>query len=710
MHAGSRRSTTLQLALVAGFAYAGLAHGADAERFRILYAERAAFEDVAQRADASGMTAAASTRATRTRFDAYGRRFDLKLEANDRVLGAVASGTQAQVWRGSLDGIPGSWARLTVANGRRYGMVWDGRDLYVIEPAADAGASLVGPAPATGDATVVYRLSDTLAPSGGAACATASPGHDGATTGLQAYSQMVGELRAAAATAGDTTTTATPATAGATATKRIQVSVVADFEYEQQLGVQGARDRIVARFNNIDGIFASQVGVQVELASTPRVYETPVQPFTSTDPNSLLNEVSTYRQQLLAGGGTSGGLTHLITGRNLDGTTVGIAFIGALCSTKYGVSLSEGLNSFGDLIAAHELGHNFGAPHDGETPTSGVNACSAVTQTYLMSPRINGSNQFSQCSLDQMAPQVAKATCLLPATPPPTVDLGVDPSNPVRALVDRTFALKSTVTNAGTVAASNGRLQITMPAGLAVTLATPSDAGSCSAQAGMVTCAWPTVAAGGSVSVALELRASALGNYAIVARTQVTSDASAANDSATYTATVDPLPDLALDVPATSASANTETATTVTAGARNPGATAADGGTLTFDLPPQVQAGATLPTGCTAAASRVTCTLGSVPAGQTVSVALPIRGLAAGSGTVALTLASPDDATTSNNTGSIAVTVAAASAPAPTPSTTPATAAPVASAASSGGGGSFGLLELGALCALIGLRRRVRRA
>lgn len=707
MHAGSRRTTTLQLALVAGFAYAGLAHGADGERFRILYAERAAFEDLAQRADASA--ASPSTRATRTRFDAYGRRFDLKLESNDRVLGTVARGSQAQVWRGSLDGIPGSWARLTVANGRRYGMVWDGRDLYVIEPASDASANLVGPAPATGDATLVYRLSDTLAPSGGAACATASPGHDGATTGLQAYSEMVGELRAAAATAGDTTTAATPTTAAATATKRIQVSVVADFEFEQQLGVQGARDRIVARFNNIDGIFASQVGVQVELASTPRVYETPVQPFTATDANALLNEVSTYRQQLISGGGSSGGLTHLVTGRNLDGTTVGIAFIGALCSTKYGVSLSEGLNSFGDLIAAHELGHNFGAPHDGETPTSGVNACSSVTQTFLMSPRINGSNQFSQCSLDQMAPQVSRATCLLPATPPPTVDLGVDPANPVRALVDRTFALKSTVTNAGTVAAANGRVQFTIPAGLAVASTTASDAGSCSSQAGMVTCAWPTVSAGGSVGVTLELRGSAAGNYSIVARTAVTSDASAANDSTTYSATVDPLPDLALDVPVTSANAGIDTGATLTAGARNPGSTTADGGTLTFDLPVQVQAGATLPSGCTAAASRVTCTLGSVPAGQTVSVAVPVRGMAAGNGTVGVALASPDDAATSNNTGSIALTVAAATAPAPTQSTPPATTAPAASAASSGGGGSFGLLELGALCALIGLRRRVRR-
>jgi hypothetical protein len=696
--------TTMRVALVSGLAFAGLAQAAPGERFRILYAERVAFDDGVQRADA-----AVSARTTRTRFDAYGRRFDLALESNDRLLAAAAAGTTAKAWRGTLAGIPGSWARLTVANGRRYGMVWDGRDLYVIEPASDAAAGFVGPAPATGDATVVYRLSDTLAPAGGAACATRAPGADDAPTGLEAYTQMVGELRAAAATSGGSGG-GTPATGSATATKRIQVSVVADFEYVQAVGATGAQDRIVARFNNIDGIFASQVGVQVELAGPARVFQTSVQPFSATDPNALLNEVGNYRQQLVASGATAGGLTHLVTGRNLDGTTVGIAYIGALCSTKYGVSLSEGMSSFGDLVAAHELGHNFGAPHDGETPTTGVNACSTAPQTFLMSPRINGSNQFSSCSLEQMAPQVAKATCLLPATLPPTVDLGVAaPSTSVRALVDRTFALQATVTKAGTAAASNGRLAFTLPAGIVASAAAAVDGGTCTVQAGGVTCSWPTLAAGAGTTVRLDLRGTAAGAYSIVARTSVTSDASPGNDGTTYTATIDPLPDLALDVPAAKVTASLDQPTTLVAGARNPGAAAANGGTVTFDLPSNVQAGGTLPTGCNATGTRIACALGTVPAGQSVTVSVPVRGAAAGDGTVSLTLASPDDAATSNNTGAITMTVAAAastSSPAPTQSVAP---TPAASTSGSGGGGEFGLLELGALGALFGLRRRARR-
>ncbi len=65
-----------------------------------------------------------------------------------------------------------------------------------------------------------------------------------------------------------------------------------------------------------------------------------------------------------------------MTGRNLETQTVGIAYISGLCSAEFGTSLSQsGLDTMrAALIAAHEIGHNFGAPHDGEgncatTPT-----------------------------------------------------------------------------------------------------------------------------------------------------------------------------------------------------------------------------------------------------------------------------------------------------------------------------------------------------
>jgi hypothetical protein len=104
------------------------------------------------------------------------------------------------------------------------------------------------------------------------------------------------------------------------------------------------------------------------------------------------------------------GLTHLFTGRNIDGRVVGMAYVNAVCSRRFGASLSESTTapSFSALIAAHEIGHSFGAPHDGESGS----ACATTPQDFLMAPRINGSQQFSACSLAQMQPRLEAASCL----------------------------------------------------------------------------------------------------------------------------------------------------------------------------------------------------------------------------------------------------------------------------------------------------------
>src|SRR5690348_18169270 len=50
-------------------------------------------------------------------LDAYGRRFPLTLENNDRLLKAIPAARKAglqrpQILRGKVDGVPGSWVRL----------------------------------------------------------------------------------------------------------------------------------------------------------------------------------------------------------------------------------------------------------------------------------------------------------------------------------------------------------------------------------------------------------------------------------------------------------------------------------------------------------------------------------------------------------------------------------------------------------------------
>jgi hypothetical protein len=228
------------------------------------------------------------------------------------------------------------------------------------------------------------------------------------TTALEAYEAVASRDTVAA-------------TADGSPTRRLLVGVIADYEFarffDDDTTGSTAEQAILARMNIVDGIFSAQLGVKIELAA-PTVFRDAADPFGRTNANELLEEVRRYR----AASGTelSRGVTHLMTGRDMDGETVGVAYLGTVCGGGAASSLSEGTRSTTSaaLITAHELGHNFNAPHDGDTN----GACPSAPVSFLMAPRLNGSQQFSDCSLEQMAALAMNGQCLAdikPTSAPP---------------------------------------------------------------------------------------------------------------------------------------------------------------------------------------------------------------------------------------------------------------------------------------------------
>ena len=508
-------ATLTALAMAAAVLLAGESRAADG-RFRVMHAEPVILE---------GLTA----RPQRASFDAYGRRFDLVLESNARLLAGVDTAERTamsgmQVLRGTVQGLPGSWVRLTIDGDRQSGMVWDGRDLYVIEPSDDVAPRAVHPLGVSGRKPVVYRLSDTLAELGAGTCTAVTPDRPlEQASGLDEYRVLVGELAQAAEATG--------------LTGRLRVSVLADYEYFQVAGsAQAARNRIVEIFNNVDGIFSAQVGIQIELADAVTVFQDPADPFSSSVGRDLLNELSVYRdsQPTLR----STGVTHLVTGRDLDGTTVGIAFIGSLCLTRFGASISQGVATLASLVAAHEIGHNFGAPHDGETEDPGepVNPCAATPRTFLMAPQLNGSDQFSQCSLAQIEPQVRAASCILPVVTTADVALAAG-SNAVSVTSGQAFALAASVSSRGPAEASSVQLNFALPSGLSAIDGTATSGGSCIPQAGGIVCTWPVLGANATSNVSVNLRADAAGSYTVPVTLSAAQDASSGNDALSFQVT-----------------------------------------------------------------------------------------------------------------------------------------------------------------------------
>ncbi|MEP4890445.1 MAG: M12 family metallo-peptidase [Aliiglaciecola sp.] len=290
------------------------------------------------------------------------------------------------LYKGKLDGSENSWARFSLVEGRLSGAFYDGHDLYFVnyKKQLDAELNLVDTLSERTDDLVVYNAKDV---SHSATCALESHAIQSAFN----YSSYIDELAEMASEM---------------ASKEILVSLVADAEFEAG-DPQDAATEMLIEMNVVDGIFSEQVGVQVTVDDI-RVLEDNGT-LTMTDAEDLIVAYRTY----VAVSYNNPGLSHLFTGKDLDGGTIGIAYVGAICNS-YSVGVTQRFGSNTALITAHEIGHNFGAPHDNQAGS----ACAATNGTFLMNPSINGSDQFSDCSLSQMDALVSSGVCLADIFPP----------------------------------------------------------------------------------------------------------------------------------------------------------------------------------------------------------------------------------------------------------------------------------------------------
>lgn len=604
---------------------------------------------------ANGSQSANSIAPLELRFNALGRSYDLRLEPNSRIKAPI-SGIQA--YRGEIAGVRGSWARIVIVEGVPRGLIFDGNELIAIEVPGD---SLVAT-----DTPVVYRLADAVVAPGTMSCGS----HSIAMNGAQAVESLIGELSNIAQ--------------GPGAIEEIEMGVVADFEFTNASGSDAqAAAAVTNRMNNVDGIFSSQLGIQINV----QLIETnsdPADPFTDTgNASDLLDELSTYRSATPAQ--NSNGLTHLWTGRDLDGSTVGIAWNGALCSNFFGAGLSEGNGSasFDALIAAHEIGHNFGAPHDGESGSP----CESETGSFLMAPRLNGSDQFSQCSIDQMTPVIAGASCI---TPLPATDVEVALVSSTTILFGADTTLNYDVDNNGTIDATNVVADFTLPANVQLNSATASQ-GTCTSGAGTVSCAIGTIPGLGMRTVDIAITPLSLGPGALNASVTADADERPANNVEALQVSVDPAVDLVVGTP-TGSTIKLNQSTTISATLENRATLDATGVTLTVDVGNALRVtAASWPLGaCTIQAQRVTCQAATFSAQSNSSVSVTATGISAGNPNVTASLAANEaDLVPGDNSANGRVRVDDAD--------------------NDDGGGAAGPLFLALLASVIAARRRRRR-
>lgn len=328
------------------------------------------------------------TTTTRLSFEAYGRTFDVDLRPNHRLVASLLASGQLQyddldIYAGVLPSVPGSWARFSLGGGNIRGAVWDGNDLYLVEPAARIRPLLS--ATVDNKATVIVKASDLSF--------TINEPALGVAANVSAGAIAADKLLAHVATM-------------PLPTRRISVGLILERGQHEGPVTEEFMLVLLQDMNLADGIFTSQVNMHLSIDQLES-FDQQSTPFSGNDIVELLTQLVNYKSsrpefaQL--------GLVHLMTRRVLSDNTIGIAQLASACTPSDGASITQVLYALSWLVTAHEIAHNFGAAHDGEP-----GACAATPKTFIMAAEYNGSDEFSACSLSTMNDYLSQATCLTP--------------------------------------------------------------------------------------------------------------------------------------------------------------------------------------------------------------------------------------------------------------------------------------------------------
>lgn len=261
------------------------------------------------------------------------------------VLVALPDGTDRRIvppapttYRGEVADAPGSHVTAGYFEGSLSAIITlvdDPDRVWIVQPLSER---LPGSDPSL---HVVHRQSDDISLVGGM-CGTA---HD-------ALGGLVGNPAPGGGAATD-------------ATLLLELAVDTDNEMYQLRGSSEASviSAVESQVNAVSNIYERDVDTVIEI-TTIIVRPTGGAPYTSTSGSTLLNQMTNHWR-------TTRGSVHrdtasLISGKNFDGGTLGVAWLSGTCTTTLGYNVNQyrGLGTGARVaVLAHELGHNNSAPH-----------------------------------------------------------------------------------------------------------------------------------------------------------------------------------------------------------------------------------------------------------------------------------------------------------------------------------------------------------
>lgn len=330
-------------------------------------------------------------------IDSPTMRFEVRLEPHDvraadyRAVETSEDGmmrdvpaVEVRTYEGAAVNFPDSEARFTVEADGVAGMIIAADRTWFVEPFSRY--SLAG-GPAD---HVLYDIADLNPDAIDATCAT---------TAAQKVSGAIDFVEDAAKDA------------ASSGFRIVEIATEADDEYVAALGGRDAANaEILSILNQIEGVFEHELGItfRVVLQNTYSGRD----PYTKTkDPERLLVQFRDRWNSAM--GGVRRSVAHLFTGKDLKGSTVGLAYVGVVCSGPYyayGLSQRLTVSPAKHILTAHELGHNLNACH---SDTTGCNPNPSSCNNTIMQSSVGSGMTFCEESRRQIRAFVAtNGSCL----------------------------------------------------------------------------------------------------------------------------------------------------------------------------------------------------------------------------------------------------------------------------------------------------------
>ncbi|HVK98851.1 MAG TPA: M12 family metallo-peptidase [Dongiaceae bacterium] len=352
---------------------------------------------------------------------------ELLLQENNELLQALPSATDAaRHYQGRLADFPDSWARLSLIDGQWQGVVVNDGNIFLINHLADSpqqsarssefAVSAISSFEDLGDCGLAHPPAQTGAAHQAQALTSQALVGQAATVNFPSYcSETVDGVCLVA-----------------------ELTVVFDDKFKQAFPNNYAA-QAEALLNVVDGFYRQDFKIVFRRLNLDFTHGSN---FTSSrDPFVLLPDIGDKRanNSLTSFDPNKRSLLHLVTGRDFrfdeNGTVnddvVGLAYspdyaVGSypsnfspvLCdSSGSAVGTSQVLNNAQGnpdatrtaLVVTHELGHNFGAEHDGTSDS--ITAASCTDPSKIMAPYVTNSfNGFSTCSQNTIATNISRLT------------------------------------------------------------------------------------------------------------------------------------------------------------------------------------------------------------------------------------------------------------------------------------------------------------